>query len=351
MIVPEFKIDKEYYQDDKTQILAEVDSLSIFIEVINKLQENKESELIYRGQSSKDWCISSSLTRNILPSLTTIRHDLNISEEKLDDDTLTKMPEFNDYLKSDKIRSFIESKENKILSSYIKFKNQLPVYIDEIDNKEYLINSDLSLLMLAQHYGLPTRFIDWSFNPLISLYFAVNSLNCKNAAVFVCQPKIIITGESFSKAFNEFYDSLGSLKSDVKRYPNITQMAMDEINKFKSLAFKDNSFINDKNRINKLARDANEAPNKMNIIDFEGFDSIFLNHYLFDKRMSSQECVFYYQDNIYENFKTREGDRLSKIIINNPSKIKNELINLGIVESRIYPSISGLVKMLKHSFI
>lgn len=63
-----------------------------------------------------------------------------------------------DYYKTDIVET-----EKKIVNEFKRFS--LPY----IQNK----NTDWDLLTFAQHYGLPTRLLDWSENPLIALWFAL----------------------------------------------------------------------------------------------------------------------------------------------------------------------------------
>lgn len=42
----------------------------------------------------------------------------------------------------------------------------------------------LELLAALQHYGAPTRLLDFTFNPLIALWFAVESLDGRDGRVF-----------------------------------------------------------------------------------------------------------------------------------------------------------------------
>ena len=54
-------------------------------------------------------------------------------------------------------------------------------------------SDDLTLfdrLVRAQHYGLPTRLLDISLNPLVALYFSVCSSATKRASVIVVKPDI-----------------------------------------------------------------------------------------------------------------------------------------------------------------
>lgn len=118
-----------------------ITSLEGFIRKIAKLNAaNAGVQLYYRGHSSVDYTISPSIFRNA-------KH---VSAEHL------------------MIRQLL---------------SQHPKEFAEDDGI-------LDQLVRAQHFGLPTRLLDISLNPLVALYFAACSNSAKRASVVVFKPNI-----------------------------------------------------------------------------------------------------------------------------------------------------------------
>ncbi|RYZ79832.1 MAG: FRG domain-containing protein, partial [Proteobacteria bacterium] len=52
------------------------------------------------------------------------------------------------------------------------------------------LTDDWDKLFLMQHYGVPTRLLDWSENPFVSIYFSLvsSSLDAVDACLWMCNP-------------------------------------------------------------------------------------------------------------------------------------------------------------------
>jgi len=112
-----------------------VESISEFLDAVVKINSktNSFSGAIYRGQSNDKWLISSGLSRQCK-----LKHD---------PDKLTTA-----------------------MRAFQIFDTERHGYYDFKDNTPW------EVLTLAQHFGLPTRLLDWTLSPTVALYFALDGV-------------------------------------------------------------------------------------------------------------------------------------------------------------------------------
>jgi hypothetical protein len=187
-------------------------------------------------------------------------------------------------------------------------------------NKE--LTNDLEVFFFMQHYGVPTRLLDWTENPFVALFFALidgaknNRKEYKeDAIVWIVNP---------IKWNNH-------LLSDQGHQSGILNIDDSQLNAFKPPA--DYKII----PIYPVA--IYGSYNSTRIVAQRGA------FFIFGKQKKTMEAV--YKDSFSENC-------LIKLIIEKDKreKIKKELLDSGITESVVFPDLDGLAKEIKrlHGF-
>lgn len=163
-----------------------------------------------------------------------------------------------------------------------------------------------------QHYGAPTRLLDWTDNPLVALFFAVtDEWNKGDAAVWVLDP--------YWLNHKLFDDVVGPLLQDWSE----AQVYLKKL---------EDAFMSDQ-QVRKQGPAAIDPPHV-------------------DRRLAVQSSHFVIFGKTQDLLKTRKVKdkrcRLAKILLRNDARaaVTEELEDCGITYSSIYPDLEALGKEL-----
>lgn len=270
-----------------------ITSVASFVEEISKGSFN--SKYVYRGQSQASWGIIASVFRN----------------------------------------GYDENKEEYIYSHIRKYN------FPELQKRDYYLDD----LIDMQHYGIPTRLIDWSYNPLISLYFAV-----------------AYDTNVDGKLFRREVEENEILSFDSEKYKYLSKLLFTDV-KCVSLSFDEYD-----KEINEIIRDLFDHDKNIYFID-----TIISN----SRIRAQQGCFSLYLDkkkkfydyinkatNIEREIKTQLNNKIKsinrktyfdlvKLLIDNynPTTDKNEYLEKNYINLKKLQNKIDITKVMKEKFI
>lgn len=175
----------------------------------------------------------------------------------------------------------------------------------------YNLRTKLEWLQVMQHYGLPTRLLDWTEGALIGLFFAVRNENCNIPSVWIMNPlelNRIVTNKNSIYVTDEIVkDTDDSVLDDYLNYDNLPSIP------------------------------------------------IAISPSYIDQRIQVQKSAFTFHGNGYSELLSKDvGEKLKffhlRFESNSAHRIKKQLELLGIDESTLFPDLEGIARELEFRF-
>lgn len=315
--------------------LEENDSIKDLFERITNDPDLRE-DYIFRGMSDKTWKLIPSSLRDYDPL-----------KDFLEDKYIDRYSE--EFFRPD-LKVMVDFLNRADKSGLKVFTNN--IIRKEIENPNKRVSSEwptidwFEIISLAQHYGLPTCALDWSYDYKVALYFAV--IDCLNDKKSKDENIDCVLWAFNYKKFNKLNNIFGGFESLGARWKNgilVIDEYMDRLEQFPLLCYRpayyDNLNLNaQKGLLTFWCKLKDFWPNPS---EKKSFDEIIIDN--LDKL--NEWC----EHNKKDKIELQKDEKLFyKFII--PARLKSsileELYKEGYSEEYLFPGYEGVVKAMKN---
>jgi len=179
--------------------------------------------------------------------------------------------------------------------------------------------SEWQLLTIAQHYGLPTRLLDWSYSPFVAAHFATEDTSRFDRDGVIWKVDFVKVNRMLPREIRRILEHNGAKTFTIEMIEEVVK----NLNDF----------------------DALDPGNLVVFFEPPSIDSRIVNQFAFFSFMSSATAVM-------DQWLLKRPDLFRRIIIPKELKweIRDKLDQANITERILFPGLDGLSSWLKRYY-
>ena len=219
------------------------------------------------------------------------------------------------------------------------FTNHLVTHV------QHLPRSQWEALAIAQHHGLPTRFMDWTENPLVALYFAVRETKADDVGAPMNSAVYVLIGDP-----KRYTDFSRNQHLDVEPVKDLaTRPAHEEmgyaafgIEELEGEESDSTETAKDEETPDASSGETSEAP-----LPFEITENVIYHPPHISPRMRAQDSVLLA---CHRPFEALEDLNWIEIEIRHDAHddIRRRLDQYGVFDRQLFPDLDGIAKWLRY---